>query len=583
MPGSRRREARFRDRTELLDFLLEITALISSTLDLDTLLEALGQVVRRVVPADLFAILLYSDRKKGLRIRYSVGHREDVVRNLVIPLDEGITGVAASARMPMLVNDVKSDPHYLPVVDAVRSELAVPMIARGRLVGVIDLQSTRAGAYTQEDSALLQLVASRVASSIMNARLFRQVERQNRTLKTLAKLSQELSSILELDELLKRIATAMKALINYDAFGIYLLDEQRQVLKSKFSLRYDERVDLDNIPVSAGVTGAAVRERRVIRVDDTSADPRYIEATRGIRSEVTVPLLAQDTLVGVMDLESERIGFFTDDHVQTLSLVAPLIAQALVNAQLYDEIARNEERLEADLAAAREAQSLLLPKDAPALPGLEIAVIARPAHEITGDVYDFVEHGEEFSAILFGDVSGKSAAAALYGAMVSGLLRTIAPRRRSPGQLMQTLNRVLLERRVGGRYLTLLVMLWEPAKRMLTIANAGAIPPLVCRRGEILIPQVEGVPLGLLSGTQYDETPFQTEPGDIVVLYSDGIQDQEDGGGHDYGILRLGPVVKRSCRQSAKEIAEAILADVDRFRGGQEIADDQTLVVMKVQ
>lgn len=583
MPGSRRREARFRDRTELLDFLLEITALISSTLDLDTLLEALGQVVRRVVPADLFAILLYSDRKKGLRIRYSVGHREDVVRNLVIPLDEGITGVAASARMPMLVNDVKSDPHYLPVVDAVRSELAVPMIARGRLVGVIDLQSTRAGAYTQEDSALLQLVASRVASSIMNARLFRQVERQNRTLKTLAKLSQELSSILELDELLKRIATAMKALINYDAFGIYLLDEQRQVLKSKFSLRYDERVDLDNIPVSAGVTGAAVRERRVIRVDDTSADPRYIEATRGIRSEVTVPLLAQDTLVGVMDLESERIGFFTDDHVQTLSLVAPLIAQALVNAQLYDEIARNEERLEADLAAAREAQSLLLPKDAPALPGLEIAVIARPAHEITGDVYDFVEHGEEFSAILFGDVSGKSAAAALYGAMVSGLLRTIAPRRRSPGQLMQTLNRVLLERRVGGRYLTLLVMLWEPAKRMLTIANAGAIPPLVCRRGEILIPQVEGVPLGLLSGTQYDETPFQTEPGDIVVLYSDGIQDQEDGGGHDYGILRLGPVVKRSRKQSAKEIAEAILADVDRFRGGQEIADDQTLVVMKVQ
>ena len=583
MPGSRRREARFRDRTELLDFLLEITSLISSTLDLDALLEALGQVVRRVVPADLFAILLYSDAKKGLRIRYSVGHRDDVVRNLVIPLDEGITGVAASARMPMLVNDVKSDPHYLPVVDAVRSELAVPMIARGRLVGVIDLQSTRAGAYTQEDSALLQLVASRVASSILNARLFRQVERQNRTLKTLAKLSQELSSILELDELLKRIATAMKALINYDAFGIYLLDEQRQVLKSKFSLRYDERVDLDNLPVSAGVTGAAVRERRVIRVDDTSADPRYIEATRGIRSEVTVPLLAKDTLVGVMDLESERIGYFTDDHVQTLSLVAPLIAQALVNAQLYDEIARNEERLEADLAAAREAQSLLLPKDAPALPGLEIAVTARPAHEITGDVYDFVEHGEEFSAILFGDVSGKSAAAALYGAMVSGLLRTIAPRRRSPGQLMQTLNRVLLERRVGGRYLTLLVMLWEPAKRMLTIANAGAIPPLVCRRGEILIPQVEGVPLGLLSGTQYDETPFQTEPGDIVVLYSDGIQDQEDGSGHDYGILRLGPVVKRNRKQSAKEIAEAILADVDRFRGGQDIADDQTLVVMKVQ
>jgi len=583
MAATRKREARFRDRAELLDFLLEITTIIGSTLDLDTLLESLGQVVRRVVPADLFAILLYSDLKKGLRIRYSIGHRDDIVRNLVIPLDEGITGVAASARMPMLVNDVRSNPHYLPVVDAVRSELAVPMISRGRLVGVIDMQSTRPDAYTPEDSALVQLVASRVASSIMNARLFRQVERQNRTSRTLSKLSQELSSTLELDELLKKIATAVKGLINYDAFSILLLDNEHKVLRSKFSLRFDERVDLDNIPVAAGITGAAVRERRAIRIDDTHTDERYIESTRGIRSEVAVPLVAKDAQVGVMDLESERLAYFTDDHVQTLTLLAPMVAQALVNAQLYDQIARNEERLQADLAAAREAQSLLLPKDAPALPGLEIAVSARPAHEITGDVYDFVEHGDEYSAILFGDVAGKSAAAALYGAMVSGLLRTIAPRRRSPAQLMQTLNRVLLERRVGGRYLTLLVMLWEPASRMLTMSNAGAIPPLVWRKGELLMPHLEGVPLGLLEGTQYDETQFQTQPGDLIVLYSDGIQDQEDADGHDYGILRLGPVVKRNSKLKAAEIAEAIVADVDRFRGEKPIADDQTLVVMKVQ
>ena len=209
-----RQSARFKDRAELLDFLLEVTATASSTINLDTMLANVSQVIRRAVPADLFAMLLYREDWKGLRIRHAVGHREDLVRNLTIPLDEGITGIAASARMPIVVGDVRNDPRYLPAIDAVRSEMAIPMVARNRLVGVIDMQSTRLNAYTQEDSALVQLVASRVANAIQNARLFRRVERQNRTLNTLAQLSQELSSILDLDQLLKRISSAVRGLVS---------------------------------------------------------------------------------------------------------------------------------------------------------------------------------------------------------------------------------------------------------------------------------------------------------------------------------------------------------------------------------
>ena len=583
MAATRKRAARFGDRAELLDFLLEVTTVTSSTINLDDLLQHLAQIIGRVVPADLFAILLYSEARRGLRIRHAVGHREDVVRNLLIPLDEGITGVAASARMPMLVNDVRTNEHYLQVVSAVRSELAVPMVVRDRLVGVIDLQSTRLNAYTAEDSALVQLVASRVASSIVNARLYRQIERQNRTLRTLTRLSQQLSPILELDELLNVIAKSVRAIINFDSFGIFLLDAERSVLRHKFSLRYDERFNLDNIPVGSGITGYAAQTRQIVRVEDTQSDPRYIEVTRGIRSEIAVPLLNRGNMVGVIDLESERVGYFTQEHEQTLTVLAPLIAQSLVNAQLYDEIATANERMEYDLAAAREAQSLLLPREAPEIPGLDVAVLARPAHEITGDVYDFVEHSEEYSAILFGDVSGKSAAAALYGAMVSGLFRTIAPRRRAPAQLLQTLNRVLLERRVGGRYLTLVVMLWDPATGVFTISNAGNTPPLVLRGGEVILPPLEGVPLGLLSGTQYDEVTFQTKPGDLVVLYSDGIQDQTGPDGGEYGILRLEPLLKRLCGRPVQEIAAGILDDVDGFRQHTPIADDQTLVIMRVK
>jgi len=575
--------ARFKDRTELLDFLLEVTAVASSTIDLDRMLANVSQVILRVVPADLFAILLYREDWKGLRIRHAIGHREDLVRNLTIPLDEGITGIAASARMPIVVGDVRSDPRYLPAIDAVRSEMAIPMIARQKLVGVIDMQSTRPNAYSQEDSAMVQLVAARVANAIQNARLFRRVERQNKTLKTLAQLSQELSSILDLDQLLKKISHAVRGLINYDAFGIFLLDEQQRMLRSRFSVRFDERFEMQNMPLDKGITGATALSRTIIRVDDTLEDQRYVESTTGIRSEVAVPLLAKDTLVGVMDLESGRVGHFTEDHVQTLQLIAPLIANALLNAHLYEQIAASNERMEADLSAARQLQTTMLPRKAPEITGLEVALAARPAHEITGDIYDFVTHGDDYAAIVFGDVSGKSAAAALYGAMVSGMLRSIAPRRRSPAQLMGTLNQALLERRVGGRYLTLLVMLWEPATRTMTFSSAGAVPPLVYRAGDVFGIPLEGVPLGLLEGTTYDEIKFSAKPGDVFVFYSDGVQDQQNAAEEDYGSARLAELLRKVNSQPVGSIAKAILKDVEKFRGGTEVSDDQTLVVLRVK
>ncbi len=285
----RRSTVRFRERAELLDFLLSVADATSETLDLDRLLANVAKIITEVIPSDLFAILLYSEKTQGLRIRYSIGHRDELVRNLVIPLGEGVTGSAAATRAPILVDDVRADERYISALDAVRSELAVPMIARGKLVGVIDTQCTKVKAYTEHDRALLRLLASRVAVSIDNARLYRRVDRQNRTLRVLAHLSQEFSSILALDELLSKIAKTIRALINYDSFSIMLLDPEHKMLRHRFSERFDKRVDLDNIPLGKGITGAAAESREPIRVNDALADPRYIASHPEVRSEVAVP------------------------------------------------------------------------------------------------------------------------------------------------------------------------------------------------------------------------------------------------------------------------------------------------------
>jgi phosphoserine phosphatase RsbU/P len=573
---------RFRERAELLDFLLEVSQLTSETLDLDQLLANVAEIVKEVIPYDLFAILLYSEKTRGLRIRHSIGHRSEITRNLTIQLGEGLTGTAAATRQPVMVNDVQSDPRYLSALDAVRAELAMPMLVRGKLVGVIDLESTRANAFTEQDRALLALIASRVGVSIDNARLYRRVERQNRTLRVLAHLSQEFSSILDLDELLTKIASTVRALITFDAFSIFLVDREHNLLRHRFSQRYDERVSVQNIELTQGIVGAAVQSRETVRVADTLADPRYIVSHPDVRAEVAVPLVLQDRVIGVMDLESNRLGFFTDEHVRALSLLAPQIASSVENARLYEELTHSEQRMQEDLRAAHKLQSILLPRTAPDVAGLEVGLKSRPARGISGDLYDFFEHGGEYSLIAFGDVSGKGAAAALYGALVSGLLRILAPRRQTPAQLMKRLNETLLERKVDAQYATLLLLMWESQSQTLTMSNAGALPPTICRAGEMIDPRLEGVPLGLLEDREYDQIQFQARRGDLIVLYSDGIEDQLGEGDKDFGRDRLIRRLKKSWQLPPQEVVQAIFNDIDKFRRSNPITDDQTVIALKV-
>ncbi|MEI9814399.1 MAG: GAF domain-containing protein [Acidobacteriota bacterium] len=572
----------FRERAELLDFLLEVSRITAETLDLDDQLAAIATIVKDVVPYDLFAILLYNEKEKGLKIRYAIGHREEIVRSLFVSLNEGIVGAAASERKPVVVPNVHADPRYLNALDAVRSELAVPLIARGRVVGVLDVQSTRENAFTDRESSMLRLIASRVAVSIDNARLYRRVERQNRTSRTLSELSHEFSSILDLDELLKRIAESVRVLINYDAFGIFLVDPVHSVLKTRFSARYDERVEIANIPLGQGITGAAAETRQPVRVADTAIDKRYIASHQGIRSELVIPLMVQDRVVGVLNVESEKINFFTDDHQRVLMMLAPQIASSVENARLYEELAHREQLLEQDLRAARKLQRLLL-QSAPELKGLDVGIRSRPAREISGDVYDFFESSENRAVIAFGDVSGKGAAAALYGALISGLLRILGPRRSSPAILMKSLNETLLERKVDAQYATLLVAFWQPDQRTLKLANAGACGPLIWRRGEILKPRIEGVPIGLLEDIDYEELDLTLEPGDVVMLYSDGVEDQADPGGEDFTRARITKLFEKHAQQAPKAIADAVIAALDDFRGGVGISDDQSVVVLRVE
>src|SRR5499425_265856 len=405
--------------------LLEVADVVNTTLDLDTTLRRVAELVRKVIDYEIFGILLLNEKTQELYFRFSVGYSREVAERIRIKVGEGVTGSAAQRREAVLVGDVSAHPQYISVVPNVRSELAVPLIVKNRLIGVIDIESLQPDHFTEEHKRLLTLIASRMAIGIENARLYTRISRQAKTLLLLNEIARELTSILNLDELLKRVGELLSRLIDFQMFSILLLDPAGETLQHRFSLRFQENIHLKHdIAIGKGIVGYAVQHKQAVLVRDVRKDSRYIESNPETRSELAVPLIYQDKVIGVLDLEHTRKGFFTEDHQRTITTLAAQIAIAIENARLYEEIARQERRLERDLAMARELQFRLLPQSRPKLANLEVAAKFVPARAIGGDLYDFVNYSLSRLGIIIGDVSGKGAPAAIYAALVSGILRS---------------------------------------------------------------------------------------------------------------------------------------------------------------
>ncbi len=220
---------------------------------------------------------------------------------------------------------------------------------------------------------------------------------QANTLTLLYEMSRELTSILDREELLRRVALRVKKIVNYDVFSVMLWNERTQLLESTFAMRYEDAIPARlRLCLHQGLTGAAAGERRILRVNDVTEDPRYIRCETGVdaRSELVVPLLLGDRLIGVLDFESKEPHAFTSEHERMLSTLGSYVAVALENARLYEEARDSERRLRSDLDMAREIQLQLLPTGAREVPGLDLAAAYVPARELGGDFYDFLPYGK---------------------------------------------------------------------------------------------------------------------------------------------------------------------------------------------
>ncbi len=573
------------DPLKTLSCLLRAVNDLNSARDLSAGLQRVADGLRKSIAFDTFSLLLLDDDGEALHFDFTDGLPEEIAGHWRFGLGQGIPGHVAATGEALVVNDVREDPRYLRILPEVRAEAAFPLSASRRTIGVLSVGSFTTDFFTESHERFLGLIAGHLAAAIENHRLYNNLRRQTQVLSALHEASREITSILDRRELLARMADLVKRHIDYQLFNVMLWDEDKRHLEAIFTAQGKGCKDKKHtLALGQGLCGTAAALRQPVRVGNVHRDPRYENCGKHeVASELVVPLLFEERLIGVLDLESDRFNAFTNEDEQFLSTLASNVAIALENAHLYERLREDESKLAKDLDTARTIQRYLLPKTTPWTAGLQIAVEWSPSRHLGGDLYDIFSYADQRTAIALGDVAGKGSAAALYGSLALGLLRGYAPEScGSPLAVLGYLNQELAQLSVERRFLALAYAVYDPKDRTLEIANAGLPYPRLLRGGEVHEIEASGMPLGAMMNSAYEAIQLTLEPGDVLVLASDGLEERLDATGAQFGGERLDECLRELAGGSAREIADGLIAAGDRFAGGVDPSDDRTLAVLKV-
>jgi sigma-B regulation protein RsbU (phosphoserine phosphatase) len=333
-------------------------------------------------------------------------------------------------------------------------------------------------------------------------------------------------------------------------------------------------------------------EKRELTLYDILEDPRFKSASESgsadfeaLHASMIVPLVYQDKVIGMLGLGEKKSGkSFNHGDIELLRTLASQGAVAIENARLFQENLEKQ-RMEEELSIARDLQMSMLPATCPQVKGFEIAALSSPAKEVGGDFFDFIEMGDERLGIVVADVTGKSVSGALVMSASRSVFRMLSEEDVGIGGIMTRANRRLKKDITSGMFVALLYAVLEVPERVLRLCSAGQTQPVHIsgRTGEARLMETEGdtFPLGILEDTAYEETRIPLEPGDTVILYTDGIVEAMDGEEKIFGFDRLMEMVRGKQTLSADSLLKEILDQVGEFAAGAEQHDDLTVIVLK--
>src|SRR5229473_3245157 len=413
-------------------------------------------------------------------------------------------------------------------------------------------------------------------------------------LRMLLDITKTISRSLDLDEVLNLVMDTLDSLIPYDAAGIYLVKcslpiPERHAGLDETCVFYTQAVrgyDIDDmqelhLKMGEGLIGHVAVSGKPFISPDVRKEPRYVNARAHTRSEMVAPIISNDEVIGVFDLESDELNAYANDDLEILNLLSSQVAIIIEKVMLHEQLIEKQ-RLQTQLEIARQVQLQLLPPKDPQLEGFDISAYNFPTEEVSGDYYDWVRLFDDQIGIVIADVSGKGVPAALLMAFLRASLRAASHIGYAPHISMSKVNYLLWESIERNQFVTGFYGTLDATNRTLAYSNAGHNPPfLLDAEGKAHFEKRGGVPLGMFRDTRYYEYYATIESGQMLVLYTDGVTEAMNPSGEEYGLDRLVDAARRGRDLSARELIDFIHREVIDWTEGLGVTDDVTFFIVK--
>jgi serine phosphatase RsbU (regulator of sigma subunit) len=552
--------------------------------NLSDLLRAASRHVKRLV--DCRVVRIWVARRGGERLvaRVFDEQRGGLAVELRRARGEGLAGWVIEHEQSLRLAPGDPRPALVGESDPFESALVIPLFRRSGVFGAIECLDRRGGPFGDADFDHLDVAAEHVAFALDNALLYEETERRALEKEVLLEISKTLSAPLDLDEVIEAIFRALRQVVKYDAVVIYLLNRSTRRLELVREIGYPEgSEEAFQLMVGEGIVGWVAKTGEPLIVPDVRRDRRYVNTRATTRSELAAPLVLEGRTIGVFNLECDQEDAYHQGHLELLALFAAQAAVALERVRLTRELLERR-RLEKELAIAREIQASFLPKRAPDVPGFELAGATQPHDEVGGDYYDFIRVSDARLGIAIADVSGKGIPAALIMAGFRMSLLAEIRNEFTMRAVMRKVNSLLHESIERDKFVTMFYGVLDFKYRVLSFSNAGHNPPLLLRADGGVEHLLEGgVALGMLPDARYEERPLAIQPGDVLLLYTDGVSEAESPAGEQFGPRRLEECLKRLRDGSANEILKGVVDAVTAWAAERGVSDDLTLVVVKAK
>ena len=586
-------------RRQVADSLREVAGLISADADLDDVLEAILSELDHNLSVDISAIWLLDDDELYLAASHNMeaGEFEQTLYESSESY-QALMGVIHSDKPLVRGPD---DPIWVSGLaagfDKNYSALAVPLRIGDQPLGVITLAHHLPGKYGHEAQAMTTTFASYAAVAIENARLYDSAQEQAYASAALLQVAQAIVSLSDLDEILGTIIRILPILVGVKRAALYQWDADKELFRpsQEYGLSDDEEKIfwehvfaegefpfLDAAQNTTGLLACQLHEQEGLSAWLAAQPDDHVDLATPEVLLFAVPIAVKGDLYGVLIIEEAQGGLrFRARRLEIITGIAQQAALAIQNDLLQKEMVVRE-RLETEVQLARQIQQTFIPESLPQFPGWELAARWKTARQVGGDFYDVFDLPDGQIGLFIADVADKGVPAALFMALTRTLVRAAVHEAASPAEAMRRVNDLLLPDTRQGMFVTAVYAVLDMDNNQLTYVNAGHNPPLWIKcDGAIERLTRSAIALGVVTSGSVSQRTIQLEPGDNVLLYTDGLTESYDVEGEFYGETRLTEAITAEECDSASGLLDRIENSLLNFIKDVPPADDLTMLALR--